>query len=293
MSANPSNSVTTHVASPNAGTSERPVLFVIWQAPEQRGYHVVGCLFIYGEGEHRIYEFAYVNEYQRATQHGFRPFIAFPEVEYRYQSETLFPLFTNRLMSRKRRDFPDHIRQLGLNPDQKDLTPELILSRSGGRRVTDRIELFAPPVLDPDTRTGTMYCLLRGLRYVPSASEQRVVELAAGEPLFGMLDFQNPYNPNAIAVRSEDNHFLGYLPDYLTRDLITLRQYDPDALALIVERVNPPPAPRDNRLLIRMQARWPEGVQPFDDDRFRPVVEISPKERMAQFGPAVRASLSE
>ena len=138
-----------------------------------------------------------------------------------------------------------------------------------------------------------MYCLLRGLRYVPSSSEQRVVELATGERLFGMLDFQNPYNPNAIAVRSEDNHFLGYLPDYLTRDLITLRQYDPHALDLTVERVNPAPAPRDNRLLIRMQARWPEGVQPFDDEKFRPVVEISPEERSAQFEPAMRAALGE
>jgi hypothetical protein len=84
-----------------------------------------------------------------------------------------------------------------------------------------------------------------------------------------MLDFQNPKNPRAIALRTEDLCMLGYIPDYLVDDADDLRKAD-QSIELFVERVNLPPAPRDHRVLCRLQATWPRDRVPFTGERFQP-----------------------
>src|SRR5690606_27364021 len=98
------------------------------------------------------------------------------------------------------------------------------------------------------------FFLLRGVRYMSQGVEERIEALAPGDRLLCMLDFQNAYNPRAIALRTEDQHLLGYMPDYLVSDIDALRRMG-EPIEISVERVNPRPAPRHHRLLCRLQAR--------------------------------------
>lgn len=249
--------------------STPPILFVAWQNPEKRGIRVVGRLRKLSVGGKSRYEFAYLKGALDAHQeYGFQPFLAFPELRAAYYSDTLFPFFTNRVVRSTRRDYPAYIADLGLTLE--DANPERILSRSGGKRITDHIEIFAPPHRDSESGIDQMFFLLRGLRYMPSGTEERIATLASGDRLLCLLDFQNLYNRDAVALRTEDNYLLGYMPDYLVEDVALLRQRA-EVLSVLVDRVNPPPAPQGHRLLCRLQARWPADQQPFSDERFQPV----------------------
>lgn len=244
-------------------------LFVAWQDPIKRSIRVVGRLRRYHEGDRAVYEFAYVNEVERAQEeNGFRPFLAFPEADLVYRSEALFPFFTNRVIPATRRDYLEHIEELGLAPEEA--SPVTILARGGGRRATDHVEVFAPPLLNPDTGMHEMFFLLRGVRHMPRGTEECIEALAPRDRLFCMLDFQNPHNPRAVALRTEELRILGYMPDYAVADVDALRQAGA-ALEVFVERVNPSPAPRHHRLLCRLQARWPADRMPFSDERFQPL----------------------
>jgi hypothetical protein len=268
-------------------TSTPPFLFVAWQNPEKRGIRVVGRLRNIGVGERSRYEFAYVNGALAAQrEYGFRPFLAFPELGDVYLSDTLFPFFANRVLRSTRRDYPKYIKDLGLT--LQDATPERILSRSGGQRMTDDVEIFAPPERDPESGIDEMFFLLRGLRYMPPATDERIAKIAPGDRLHCMLDFQNVYNQQAVALRTEDNYLLGYMPDYLVEDVALLRERA-EPLTVLVDRVNRPPAPQGHRLLCRLQARWPANQQPFSDERFQPIVPLpedtnTDLQQMAQVG---------
>ena len=39
---------------------------------------------------------------------------------------------------------------------------------------------------------------------------------------------------------------------------------------LTVERINPPPHPARHRVLVRLDAQWPQGFEPFNAERFQP-----------------------
>lgn len=250
-----------------------PCLFIAWQNPETRRIRVVARLHKRELEGRMVYEFVYVNEAMRVE--GFQPFMSFPELDVAYHSDTLFPFFTNRVIPATRRDYLDYVKELGLSSD--DASPETILARSGGHRATDHIEIFAPPRLNPDTDMHEMFFLLRGVRHLPPCAEERIVALSPGDRLLPMLDFHNPRNRRAIMLRTDDPapHLVGYLPDYLVEDLGVLREHELE-FAIVVVRVNEPPAPRRHRLLCCLQARWPEERLPFSDERFQPIVTEPP-----------------
>ncbi len=87
-----------------------------------------------------------------------------------------------------------------------------------------------------------------------------------------MLDLQNEYDPNAVAVRTvSDPMLIGYVPRYLARDVWQLvNECDLDLIELQVDRVNRD-APMQNRVLCRMRACWPEGFQPCSGEDFEPI----------------------
>ena len=102
--------------------------------------------------------------------------------------------------------------------------------------------------------------------------------LDLGEPLLAMRDFQNPTDPNAIALRTverseRDVSMVGYYPRYLTNDFLRLmdRNLSPQ---ISVEWVNPPPAPVRFRVLCKSVWPWPDGFIPFDSDEYEPLVPL-------------------
>lgn len=97
------------------------------------------------------------------------------------------------------------------------------------------------------------------------------MRLIQGEQLYVMHDLQNLVDPNALVVRTADNVLLGYLPAYLTADLLQLNSVC-DNFDVFVERVNPLPAEAHHRLLCRVSSCWHAGFRPFDTPAFQTIV---------------------
>jgi hypothetical protein len=118
---------------------------------------------------------------------------------------------------------------------------------------------------------------LHGLRHMPEAARTRVLTLQPDEPLFPMLDVCNPVDPNAVALRDENERvMLGYIPRYLAHDGWKLFQdCDPDYIKVFVHRVNKD-APLQQRLLCRMHACWPDGFEPCSGEEFQPIPQDMP-----------------
>jgi hypothetical protein len=242
-------------------------LFVTWFDPERREILPVGRLVRRLEADGELYEFTYIQGARQAKERGFLPFLAFPDLGAVYRSRRLFPFFANRVMPTTRPDYGEMLQALALDRMQADAMA--VLERSGGKRETDRLEIFSEPTLDPVTGLYTTYLLVRGVQHTPGA-EDRICRLQEGDRLCCMLDAQNAVNPNAVALRTEDRYLLGYVPDYLLTDVKALL-VEQAPLEIRVERVNLAPAPVHQRLLCRLEAQSPPGFVPFQDERFRPI----------------------
>ena len=101
---------------------------------------------------------------------------------------------------------------------------------------------------------------------------KRIASLEANERLYLMLDLQNPYDANAVAIRTDsDRAMLGYVPRYLAAEVWELcRSCDLSFIKLFVEQVNHD-APLQQRLLCRMNACWPNGFEPCSGEAFQPI----------------------
>ncbi|HEY1755207.1 MAG TPA: hypothetical protein VGG72_07395, partial [Bryobacteraceae bacterium] len=112
-------------------------LFLAWQDPKSRQGYPVGRL----DSSNQLYSFRYTKgAEQAATAAGFQPLASFPELRTVYVSEQLFPLFTNRVLRQSRPEYGDYLKWLSVPASERD--PVVILSRSGGQRVTDTLEVF-------------------------------------------------------------------------------------------------------------------------------------------------------
>lgn len=115
-------------------------LFVSWRDPEVGSIHPIGRLVRRTTEDGESYSFAYLKNAERLER--FEPLPGLPDLHQRYDSHVLFPVFANRVMPRSRPDYD-------LLASRADLTgdadPFEVLARSGGRRATDRIEVFAGP----------------------------------------------------------------------------------------------------------------------------------------------------
>lgn len=257
----------------NTATTTR-VLFVAWQHPDTRAYHTVGRL-LHGVGHNADqYEFAYVQGALEARTEGFEPFRAFPSENLHdvFRSGTLFPFFTNRLMSRKRADYPDYLARLGLEVGQDD--PMTVLGRSGGARFTDDVEVFPMPELifaeDWGGHCYETYFFAHGLRYLHPAEQQRVLRLHTGEQLNCRPEPENAADQNAMLLLTLDDIRTGYVPRYLAPDA---RQLFDECVGteVMVQQLNAPPAPRGQRLLCRLRTCWPAEFRPYRQERYQPV----------------------
>lgn len=241
---------------------EPPALFVNWQDETSRLIFPVGRLVTL-EGD-AGYEFAYIAAAREAQALGFAAFQAFPDLEDVYRTLELPAFFKNRLLQSGRPDYPQYLQELGL--DSERVNPIEILARSGGRRVTDPLEVFAE--LIPVGDRFEAHFFVRGIRYLDGA-EDAALQLHAGDRLRLAHEPSNQFNSNAHLVICHDGRAVGYVPDYLVDDLKTLVEQD-DSLRVEVVRVNQPPAPSQQRLLCKlsMSAAAP---RPHRGPRFEPI----------------------
>jgi hypothetical protein len=246
-------------------------LFLAWQVPVSRRWFTIGRLTSDG----RVYRFGYTRGAEEARREAdFKPLIAFPDLSVEYESEELFPLFSNRLLSRSRPEYSDFVKWLNVPEHEND--PMGLLARSGGQRVTDTLEVFPCP--EPsDNGEFVSHFFLRGLSHMPPASADRAGDLQGGEELLLAHDFQNPRDPRALLLRTaekrpRDVFLLGYCPRYLLDDTNQLLKCNQNLVRVTVERVNPPPAPIQLRVMCRLVMRWADGHEPFSGSEYQPLV---------------------
>ena len=241
-------------------------LFVAWQNPATRRFYPVGRLAQIDTPDHQgCFEFVYLQGVLEAD--GFEPFISFPNLHRIYQSHELFPMFDNRVVSRKRSDFSSHIAELGL--PEGTVNPITILSRSSGRRMTDTLQLFPLPEFEPEIGYRTWFWA-HGIRHLANPPEERIASLVPEEQVFVQPDPTNPVVPNALALWTRDDICIGYMPSYILEDIATLNGLN-TLCRIFVERVNPPPAPIQQRILLRMESSWPQQFVPYSTARYQPL----------------------
>ncbi len=247
----------------------KTALFVAWRnqvEQHHQGWGPIGRL----EHENGVYRFFYTRGANELD--GFKPFSEMPNLNEVYESNELFPLFANRLLGKQRPEYENFLRWGGFASDSSP-DPILILGVTEGKKATDSVEVFPCPVPDGNGCYFNKF-FVHGLRWMNTASIQRIESLRPDDRLYLMLDLQNPYDENAVALRTDtDRAMLGYVPRYLAAEVVDLcGRCDLDFIELYVAQVNLD-APLQQRLLVRMHACWPEGFQPCAGDAFKPIPE--------------------
>jgi hypothetical protein len=239
-------------------------LFVAWRpATPEAGWQPVGRLSYDGQ----LYRFVYTNG---ARKPGFRPFPQMERLDEIYESEDLFPLFANRLLSESRPEYEDYLHWSGFDADNQP-DPIVVLGVTEGIRQTDAVEVFPCPVPDAEGCYFNKF-FIHGIRWMHPVAIERIARLAERERLKLILDIQNKYDPRGVGVITEAERMqIGYVPRYLAHDVWQLvKKCDVQFIELFVERVNHH-APLQNRVLCRMHACWPDGFQPCSDEDFQPI----------------------
>ncbi|MDF0553198.1 HIRAN domain-containing protein [Kamptonema sp. UHCC 0994] len=241
----------------------KSTLFLAWQDQNSRSWFPIGRLTFDGTN----YEFTYTQGVLEAQEKcGFEPLSSFPRLGEVYKSTYLFPVFANRLMPKNRPDYSSFIQWLNLSQHERE--PIAILARSGGRRETDTLTVFPLPEPDSEGR----YCLhffLHGLRYLPPCAIERINRLETGEKLLLAHEFQNPKDPKALTLNTDDRYIVGYCPRYLNREFFELLK-NASLIEVRVERVNQPPTPLQFRLLCNITAQCYDDFCPFSSDEYQP-----------------------
>lgn len=240
-------------------------LFVAWQDPANRQWAPVGRL----TKEGGAYKFVYTQGAQEMLP-SFQPFGRMTDLRSAYVSEELFPLFANRVLPRSRPEHKEYMHWLGLRDGSYDVMDEL--SRTGGLRATDTLELFPCP--EPTSRNEyEAFFFSRGLSHMHLENQMRAQDLKPGERLFLMQDVQNPYDPMALLMRTGDPvSLVGYAPKYFSAEFTELvKKVGADMVEVTVEQVNKE-APIQYRVLCKLKAPWPPSFDPCARGPFKPLV---------------------
>lgn len=222
-------------------------LLVTQRDPSVPAYRALGFL---SQGKDGLFTFAYIQSAVEAPW--FIPLPGLSRTDGPYLSPRLFPLFAERVVSPRRPDRPMTLRALDL---ESDATPFEVLSRSGGRRVEDQIELTPVPV--PDARGEVEFdFLVHGVRYTSPEAQACISRLRPGDPLLLQHEPSNAFNPLARLVL-RGGLTLGYVPDPLVSTVHHLRN-----LHAAVLRANGPEVGFHMRLLVRLNGIV-GGAAPF------------------------------
>ena len=244
------------------------VLFVAWQDPNTRSWYPVGRLT--ATGGKQGFDFVYTKG--AAAAPGFTAFGGMKDLDKRYSSAGLFPLFSNRLLSSSRPEYSTLLEWLDIAVSNNDPDPVEVLALTEGVRKTDSLAMFRRPLLSKDGSVEAKF-FVHGVRYLPDCSAKRIDELLPGERLFPLIDISNAYDPNAIAVRSEDPKvILGYLPRYLASE-VRGALFDQDVISTVeiqVKKINPD-APARYRLMCWFRARIPGRYKIFSAGDYEPL----------------------
>jgi hypothetical protein len=186
-----------------------------------------------------------------------------------YESEELFPVFANRLLSKSRPEYDAYLRWSGFEPGETP-DPISILGVTEGLSALDSFEVFPCPVDDANGGYVNKF-FVHGLDRSATAHLAMINRLETGQELYFCKERHNYFDSQAVSLVDRDNLMIGFVPRYLAQDIRRiLGDSRTDYFHVFVERVNKD-APLEQRLLCRMEASWPPGFRPCSDDAFVPI----------------------
>lgn len=226
---------------------------IAWRNRVRRSIHDVAVLDVDGD----TFRFQYVDSVESVE--GFRPFIGFPDLDRVYESTRLWPFFDLRVMDRKRPDYAQYVRWLGLPSDANRLD---ILSRSGGEQKGDTVSIVESPRVAVDGATATEF-LVRGASYAVRSydSSSAANNLQPGDALGVIDDSTNEANPDALLLTAADLP-IGWIPDLLIE---YGREVVGSGGTVTVLQNNGSDAPWHMRLLVRLAGRVSPAWSTFGD----------------------------
>ena len=252
-------------------------VFIAWRGGStERGEWSPVARLEHAQGEYR---FVYTQGARTLT--GFNPFPGMGDLETVYRSRSLFPMLTNRLLSKSRPEYAAWLTWSGFDPNHPP-EPLAVLGVTEGIRQTDALEVFPQPVADIQGNYATRF-FLHGLRHASEQALQRLSALRADDVLHVELESDNLHDPHAVAVLDDgvERLRLGYVPRYLARDVRDLVSCNGlDNIDLRVARVNHG-APLQMRLLCTLHTPWPQGFAPCTGAEFQPIAEMPSPARLA------------
>jgi len=237
-------------------------LYIVWQDPSARSWHPVGRL----SQKDDVYKFVYTEGANKSEQ--FPKFGRMQDLYREYESNEIFPIFGNRLLPKSRPEYKDYIDWLGASDDGLD--PLEQLARTGGIKKTDSLMIYPCPEKTSDGYYET-YFFVHGISHLKPEDIHCAESLSIGEKLYPLFDIQNPYDQDAVSIRSDDPiSFLGYVPRYIAKDVKELIELNKQDAELTVVRVNSN-APLQMKVLCRFRTKWHEDFNPCSHSEFKPI----------------------
>lgn len=238
-------------------------LFVAWQDQATRSWHTIARLRRVGEE----YEFLFTRGVSRLKSVPLDLFRM--DVNKRYRSADLIPLFRNRLLSRSRTDFSKIARWLNLKGDEEEFES---LSKFGLIPGTDAVLIYPSPEIEKQTYNVEFF--VHGIRHMHPEMIAHCDTVAEGSKLLPLLDVQNPIDTNAVALRTEkDFRLIGYVPAFYVGDIrAILADASLAKTASITVIRNNRDAPVQLRLLCRFSAKVSEGFLSLNTDVHKPLL---------------------
>jgi len=237
-------------------------LVLAWRNPEVRTWIPVGIL----EKIDEKYCFHYTNG---AKANNFIAFGQMQDKSQKYISDSLFPIFKNRLLAKSRPEYSDFLNWLDINVEDNDEILEL--SRSRGIRATDELQLFPVPEKNQEGKYEVIF-FSHGISHISESYIKRLSNLKKGDNLLIMQDIQNETDDLALTLRTKEDpvELMGYCPSFFVKDFNKLLDENGKKnVNVTVQKINED-APLQLKLLCKLITIWPESFNPFDEEEFYP-----------------------
>lgn len=235
-------------------------LFLAWRNPKTRSWTPVGTL----EYKNDLYYFQYT---KGAEDKEFQTLGQMTDLRQTYTSDSLFPIFKNRLLAKSRPEYGDYLDWLDIKDNK---TNDLLeLARSGGIRATDNLQLFPLPKKTNDGKYEVLF-FSHGLSHISENYINRLNSLKKDDKLLVMRDIQNTTDSNALILRTEDDpiEILGFCPAFFINDFNELLKLNSGKdIHVCVQKINLY-APSQLKLLCKFSTNWPNEFIPFNDKDF-------------------------
>ena len=109
-----------------------------------------------------------------------------------------------------------------------------------------------------------------------NAAQELLLQLQSGEHLRVAIELNNPVTVLVVQLETPDDyHMIVWTPRYFVKDLFLAICESPNDIRATVVKVNPPPAPSKQRVLIEIKGRWDVNYEPMSAPEYQSLLKIA------------------